>query len=262
MSRSMYPRVLLLMLSLAVLFGAPAHAGGPGPGVSVLRVGLFTNVTNLNLVVLDPATGAVTGVGGEVARALAADLGVPLVPIGYPTFREIFAASGADEWDVTFMGVGPTTEAGLSFSRPYLLIHQTYAVRADATFRGIADLDTPGTRIVVNQGNPSDLFLSRALQNAELTRVDSPGRAVEAVVSGEADAFATARQLLTDIVDQTPGLRLVDDNFTSSETVVGVAPGREGLLLRINTVVGRAIASGLVERAIAQNQVQGVSVPN
>jgi polar amino acid transport system substrate-binding protein len=126
-----------------------------------LRAGL--GVVAPHWAMQDPATGELRGVAVDLARALAARLGIEFVPVEYASPPKVLEGLKVGAWDVGFLGVDPARAAVVDFSPPYLQIDATYLVPAGSSIRNLADADQPGVRIAVSRESVEDSVLSRML---------------------------------------------------------------------------------------------------
>src|SRR5262249_19382495 len=81
-----------------------------------VRVGLFASFVYTR----NPATGELRGVGIEIARALAARVGVELLLVERPDPAEIVECLKAGACDVALLGINATRAAEVDFSPPCL----------------------------------------------------------------------------------------------------------------------------------------------
>src|SRR5258708_7155884 len=89
----------------------------------------------------DPVTGELRGGPFlEVARALAARLGIEALPVEYPTPPKVVECLWAGTCDVGFVGIDRAEKEGLGFSRPFMQLEFTYLVPAGSSIRNIADV--------------------------------------------------------------------------------------------------------------------------
>lgn len=221
-----------------------------------LRVALFTNAWFPNLATPDPQTGEVVGIGGDLARALAQRMDVPLTWVKYPRHGAVIAAANDNAWDIYFIGLEAVQAQGWHASPPYVLVDQTYLVPAESPYSSVAEVDQPGIRISSWQGSGTDLFLARELRHAELVRVESGDLALALLLSGEVDAYASNRQTLVELADQNPGFRVLGDFFTVGGVVIAVPKSDPALLAYITEFVEWAKATGLVEESILRQGLE------
>lgn len=221
-----------------------------------LRVALFTNAWFPNLATPDPQTGDVVGVGGDLARALAARMDVPLTWVKYTRHGEVIAAANDDAWDIYFIGLEAAQAQGWHASPQYVVVDQTYLVREDSPLASVADVDQPNVRISSWRGSGSDLFLARELQHAELVRAQSGDLALALVVSGDVDAYASNRQDLVGLADRNPGFRVLDDFFNVNGVVIALPKSNPTLLAYITEFIEWAKPSGLVQESIRNHGME------
>jgi polar amino acid transport system substrate-binding protein len=223
-----------------------------------LRVGLGLGV--LMQAVKDPNTGELRGVALEIARALAARIGVRLVNIEYVRPGTVIEGLRTSAWDVSFLSVDPSRMEQADFSHAILLSDFTYLVAPGSTIRRVADADQTGVRIAVPRGDVADLYLSRELKRAELVRADTHLAAVDLLQSGGADAKASPRFTLVIEASGVPGSRILDDGFADVSFAAVVPRGHAARLSYINEFVEDAKSSGLVKRLTESLGLQGVKV--
>ena len=258
---------LLLALTLAVgiapgVIGilnaqqAPDSRVGDLVQAGKVRVGL--GVVAPHWAVKDPATGELRGVAADLARALAARLGIEFVPIEYPSPPRILDGLKDGAWDVGFLGIDPSRAAVVDFSPPYLQIDATYLVPADSSIRNIADGDQPGVRIAVSRNSVEEIVLRRMLKRAELRAVDTVSAGFELLRAGNADVLAAPRPALLQSAARLPGSRVLEDRFHATFGAMVVPKGQAARLAYISEFIEEAKASGLVQRAIERAGVRGV----
>ncbi len=105
----------------------------------------------------------------DIAHTLGAQIGVAVLPVGYPTIPEMLMCLTAGECDVGFMGPDPS-RAGVDFSPPILQLEYTLLVPAGSSIQRIADADRPDVRIAVVRDHASTLTLSRIFRQAQHSR--------------------------------------------------------------------------------------------
>ncbi len=223
-----------------------------------LRVAL--NIGNSVLATKDPTDGELHGVAVDLGHELAARLGVPFVPVEYPSVPKIMAGLQADAWDVAFLAIDPARAAELEFTVPYMEVDNTYLVPKQSPIRNVADADRPGVRIAVPSKSAPDLFLTRELQRATLLRADTGAAAFELLRSGQADAFAADRQSLLEFAEHLPGSQVLGDRFLAVQHAIAMPKGRAAGLAYVSDFDERMKASGAVQQAIARARLRGVQV--
>jgi len=263
--------VLMLALILALGIGVQCigvqilHAQQiPDPRVAdlvqagKLRVGLGLGTPLL--AIKDPATGEVRGQGLDLARALAARIGIELQPVYYPRPGAVPEGARTNAWDVAFYVIDPEVAAEVDFSPPYIQTDFTYLVPAGSSIRSVADADQPGVRIAVPRGDASGLYLSRTLKQAKLVYTDSIAAAVDLLRAGDADAYPGPRPVPLTMAARLPGSRVLDDGFKDIFLAAMVPKGHAGRLAYVSEFIEEAKASGLVKQTIERGGLREVKV--
>jgi polar amino acid transport system substrate-binding protein len=218
-----------------------------------VRVGLFPGQYTKESV-----TGEQGGLFIEIARGLAARLGVEVVLVEYPTPPKMLDGLKAGACDVGF--VGSNRPADVGFSPPFLQIDFTYLVPAGSSIRNVTDADQPGVRIVVVRDHLSTLALSRIRKQAETVSAETPDAAFDLLRTEHADVLASVRPALLKYSTQLPGSRVLEDRYGANLVAMVVAKGQAGRLAYIGEFIEVAKVSGLVQRAITSAGWRGAQV--
>jgi polar amino acid transport system substrate-binding protein len=208
----------------------------------------------------DPATGELRGWTIELARALAARIGVEFLPIEYPTPPRAMEGLKAGACDVGFGAMDESRTSDIDFSPAVLQFDFTYLVAVDSSVQSAADADCPGARIAVVRNHASTLCLNRVRKHAELISAETPDLAFDLLRSGDADAWASTRPALLEFSTRLSGSRVLEDCFGANFTAMAVPKGQPGRLVYISEFIEEAKASGLVQRAINDSGWRGVGV--
>jgi polar amino acid transport system substrate-binding protein len=186
--------------------------------------GVLRAAINLGNPVLAQGTPAEPGgVTVDLAREIAARLGLPVELLCFDAARQSFEAMTAGEADLCFLAVEPAREAEVAFTAPYVVIEGVFAVPEDSALHTPGDVDRPGVRIGVKRGSAYDLYLTRTLRHAALVRGDE---GVDVFVAEGLEAGAGIRQPVTAFVEDHPGLRVVGERFMQIRQAVGTTTTR------------------------------------
>lgn len=234
----------------------PAAAFAP---TGVLRASI--NLGNPILARRHPASGDAEGVSVDLARALAAELGVPVELQVFDTAARSVAAVTAGEADIGFFAIDPQRGEGVRFSAAYVQIEGAYLVREASPLTDNAQVDRAGTTVMVGQGSAYDLFLTRELKAATLLRAPSSPAVVDAFLAEQADVAAGVKQQLQADAARLGGLRLLPGRFMVIEQAMGVQASRgEATQQTLRDFVERMKASGFVAQALQRHQIKGAVV--
>jgi len=157
-----------------------------------LRVGMTGDY--LPFTYLDKATQKFRGFDVDMAEALGKALGVRVefVQTAWPQLMKDFEA---DNFDVAMGGVSITLDRqkkGL-FSIPIMREGKTPIARCadQGKYQTIADIDRPGTRVIVNPGGTNERFTRANVRNAEIKTYNDNVTIFEEIVKGNADLMMT-----------------------------------------------------------------------
>ncbi len=140
------------------------------------------------------ANAAPTGIDAELAKHLAADLGVSLQWID-TTWASLSADLQADRYDIAMSGVSVSTERAVvgCFSAPYFITGKTVLTRCTArrTFDTLAQINVPSVTIIVNPGGTNERFVREHLPRTRVVVHDDNRTIFRALAAGDADAMIT-----------------------------------------------------------------------
>lgn len=224
----------------------------------VLRVAI--NFGNIVLAQPDPVTGKPQGVSVDLAHEVAKRLGLPLEFITFDSAGKVFAAVDADVWDMAFMAIDPVRAEQLGFTSPYVIIEGTYMVLENSPLQTVEQVDSAGIRVAVGKGTAYDLFLSRALQHADIVRAGTSAAAIDLFVEQNLEAVAGVRQPLQVYAQQHPGLRIMDGRFTAIEQAMAVPKAKAAALNWLSMFIEEMKVNGFVAEALHRSGQTGASV--
>jgi polar amino acid transport system substrate-binding protein len=201
---------------------------------------------------VDARTGAVSGPAADLTRELGRGLGRPVSVSGVAGVRDLIDALKSHNADIGFLAFDESRAVEVDFSRVYSLSWSGYIVRADSPIRKLADVDRAGVRVGSARGDSPEIYLSRALKNAELKRYENPPAAqvVQILASREVDVWAANRQRLIEMAAGTPKLRVLPGNYTAVRQSIAVAKGNAAALEAINRFLEKARDSGSIKASI------------
>ena len=198
------------------------------------------------------------GITVQIARQLAAWLGVPLSMVPVPAARESYAAICQGQADLCFLANEPARAEGVCFTDPYVVIEGVYLVRDDSALGQASEVDAPGVSIGVRTGSAYDLFLSRSLQHATIVRGDE---ATEVFQTQELPVCAGIRQPQAEYAQQH-GHRILEPAFMQILQAVGVrrdAP--RDVVGELDAQLAELKSSGFIARQLKASGVQAVVAP-
>lgn len=224
----------------------------------ILRAGI--NLSNFLLVTGRSAAGDPEGVAPDMARAIAAELGVPVELVPFKSPGELGDQVGKDMWDIGLIGAEPQRAQKIAFTAAYVEIEATYMVPEGSPIASIADVDRKGVRIAVSARSAYDLWLENNIRNATLVRAAGLDAAYDRFVADRLDVLAGLRPGLLKDMAKAPGMRILDGRFTAVQQAVGTARPNVAGAAFLAAFVEKAKKSGLVAGLIERHKVEGLSV--
>jgi cyclohexadienyl dehydratase len=157
-----------------------------------LRVGMTGDY--LPFTYLDKATSKFRGFDVDMAESLGKALGVRVkyVQTAWPQLTRDFEA---DDFDIAMGGISITLERQKKgmFSAPVMREGKTPIARcADKDkYETIADIDKPGTRVIVNPGGTNERFARTNIRNAGIRIYNDNVTIFDEIAKGNADLMLT-----------------------------------------------------------------------
>lgn len=157
-----------------------------------LRVGMTGDY--LPFTYFDPATSAFRGFDVDMADALGKALGVRVEYV-HTTWPKLSTDFDADRFDIAMGGISVTperSEKGL-FSPPIMQEGKTPIARCADTgkYQTLADIDKPGTRVIVNPGGTNEGFARAHVAHADIRVYPDNVRIFDEIAAGRADLMIT-----------------------------------------------------------------------
>ncbi len=223
-----------------------------------LRIGL--NMGNFLLTRTDAATGKPAGVAHDLGRELARRLRLPVSMCPFPNPGTVADAANKNQWDVCFLAAEPQRAEKIDFTMAYVEIDATYLVPPGSTLQRIEEIDQENIRIIAPSRAAYELYLTRTLKHAALTREPGADAALKRLMDEGFDALAGLRPRLTVDQENYPGLRILEGRFTAVQQAAGVPKGRPAAAKYLGAFIEEIKASGLVAQAIKDNNVSGLTL--
>ena len=218
------------------------------------------NFSNHLLTARDPVTRAPSGVALDLAHELGRRLKVPVEIVSCESAGELAESASTGAWQVGFLAIEPKRANEITFTAAYVEIEATYLVPPGSPLKTLADVDRKGVRIAVTAKAAYDLYLTRTLQHATLTRTATADAAFELFVAEKMDALAGLKPRLVTDHDSLPGSRILDGRFTAVQQAAGTPKGNDAGASYLREFIEDVKVTGFVARAIEKNRVRGLTV--
>ena len=163
----MAPRLVGFKMSAALFAAARAQLAPSG----TLRAAV--NLSNKLLVSDQSTPGEPRGVAPDLARAVAASLGVDLELVSYDHPNLLVEDAKQRAFAIGFVGADPARSEFIAFTPPWGELQVTYLCRSGAKFSAVADVDRAGTVVAAKGGSAYHLWLERNLKHASIMTGES-----------------------------------------------------------------------------------------
>lgn len=224
----------------------------------VLRAGI--NLSNFLLVTGRSEKSEPIGVAPDMAREIAASLGVPVTYVSFKSPGELADQVNNNVWDIGLIGAEPQRAASISFTAAYVEIEATYMVPKNSPIKSIADVDKPGVRIAVSARSAYGLWLENNIKHATLLPVSGLDAAFNKFVDEKLDVLAGLRPGLLKDIEKAPDMKILDGKFSAVQQAVGTPKPNAAGATYLANFVENAKRSGLVASLIERHKVKGLSV--
>jgi len=186
-----------------------------------------------------------TGSDVETAKLLAKSLGVELEIVQTTNANRIpFLQTDKADIVISALSVTPEREKVIDFSIPYASILSVVGAPKSMVITGPADL--VGKRVIATRGTTNEQELTKILPTgAQMIRYDDDATSITAVVSGQADIFATAPSLLRAINEKNPAKQM-ESKFTlkANMLAIGLRKNEPKLKEKLDAFVRAQLKSG------------------
>ena len=203
----------------------------------------------------EPETGEYWGFGIEMAREMAAELGVGIefVKTSWPTLTADVLAE-PQTYDLAIGGITITAarRETMLMSDGYLANGKTILCRKSEAdrFQSLADLDKPEVRVMVNPGGLNEKFANENLTHATIIVYQKNEEIPTLVAEGKADVMITEITEAPYYVQADVRLAapLLNEPFTHGEIGVLMRKGQDDLLLMVNNLIRKMKSDGSLRR--------------
>jgi len=258
------PVRIAALIATALVAACVTHPSSTAPqGVrselaptGALRAGM--NLQN-NLFTVKDSSGALQGVAVDVVQELGRRLGVPVTYVMYETPGKAADAAPSNEWDVSILAIEETRARVIAFSPAMTEIEATFLVPGSSKFTKVSEVDSPGTRIALNEKAGYDGYLTRTVKHAQLVRGKNTADTLRIFNEQKLDAIAALRPQLIENQGKVPGSRLLDGGFMTVNHGVGVPQGRAVAAEWVRAQIDDLNRSGFIARSIERHKVKGLT---
>ena len=193
-----------------------------------------------NLGYVDVVTGERSGFDVDIARWIAASLGIDEDGIEFVRIdsgaREQSIVNGDIDYYVGTYSITDKRKEQIDFAGPYFITGQGLLVRSDSTIESEADLG-PDTKVCSVTGSTPIQNIRTNYPDVPTTEFSGYAECVEALLSNSVQAVTTDQAILIGYAAQNPDeLKVVGEPFSEERYGVGITKGDTVLQEHINTL--------------------------
>ena len=148
-------------------------------------------------------------------------------------------------------GISATEERkqSVDFSDTYTTSKQLIIVKEDSKVTSGADLE--GKTVGVQTGTTGDLLASD-IKDATVERYAKGMDAVQALSQGKIDAVVIDSEVAKKFVEETSGLKILDEAYAEEQYAIAIKKGNKELLDGVNKALSELKADGTIDSIIAK----------
>lgn len=225
-----------------------------------LRVGVAYAPKATPIFVARGEDGNYRGLGLDLGRALAQELGVPMDVSVAATTAELTEACVSGAIDVGFMPADEERRKRLDFSPPYFVIESTFLAAGSTGIETLADVDQAGITVVGIAGSTTIRAAGRSLRSATVVAAKSIDEALALLKSGQAQAFALTHDALPPLQKEIPGSRILAGAFQITDVAIAVLKNKPEALACLTRFIEAAKVSGVLRRAFDDAGLNGLKM--
>lgn len=196
--------------------------------------------------------GDIVGIDVEIMAAVAKEMGMEL-QVEDMAFDSIIPAISSGKVDVGAAGMTVTEErqASVDFTNTYAKASQMIIVKEGSEIAGPADLE--GKVIGVQLGTTGDLYCTDLEETSStIERYNKGFEAVQALLQDKIDAVVIDGEPAKVFVEQSEGLKILEEAFTEEEYAMAVKKGNTELVDNINAALEKLEADGTLDEIVGK----------
>ncbi len=226
----------------------------------VLRAAI--NLSNFLLVSGKLPDGTPDGISPDIAKQVAARIGVPFQLITYERPGLVADAADQNEWDIGNIAAEAERAEIIDFSNPYVVIDANFLTQKTSSFKCNSDVNSAGVRIAVSERSAYDLWLTKNFKNAELVRANSIQDSHDMFLRGDVDVVASLKPKLLEEIESNAELNMIEIPFTSVNQSIGVKKNSPNAIAFLNDLIEELVENDFINISLKKHGVdQKLSIP-
>lgn len=219
--------------------------------IKTVEAGKLTLATNAEFPPYEYHDGdKIVGIDMDIADAIAKKLGLE-VQIEDIAFDSVILEVTSGKADIGLAGISATDERkqSVDFSDTYTTSKQLIIVKDDSAIKGSKDLE--GKTVGVQTGTTGDILASD-IKDVKPERYDKGMDAVQALSQGKVDAVIIDSEVAKKFVEETSGLKVLDEAFADENYAIAIKKGNKELLDSVNKALSELKSDGTIDSIIAK----------
>ena len=194
--------------------------------------------------------GDIVGIDVEIAKAIAAKLGMEL-QIEDMAFDAIIPAvtSGKADFGAAGMTVTEERQRSVEFTDTYANSNQVAIVKEDSDITGSDAL--AGKIIGVQLGTTGDA-LATEIKDATVERYNKGLEAVQSLTQGKIDAVVIDQATAEAFVKKTEGIKILEEKMSEEEYAIAIKKGYMELVEKMNEAIKELKEEGKIDEIVAK----------
>ena len=194
--------------------------------------------------------GDIVGIDVEIAKAIAAKLGMEL-QIEDMAFDAIIPAvtSGKADFGAAGMTVTEERQRSVEFTDTYANSNQVAIVKEDSDITGSDAL--AGKIIGVQLGTTGDA-LATEIKDATVERYNKGLEAVQSLTQGKIDAVVIDQATAEAFVKKTEGIKILEEKMSEEEYAIAIKKGNMELVEKMNEAINELKEEGKIDEIVAK----------
>ena len=195
--------------------------------------------------------GDIVGIDVEIAKAIAAKLGMEL-QIEDMAFDAIIPAvtSGKADFGAAGMTVTEERQRSVEFTDTYANSNQVAIVKEDSDITGSDAL--AGKIIGVQLGTTGDA-LATEIKDATVERYNKGLEAVQSLTQGKIDAVVIDQATAEAFVKKTEGIKILEEKMSEEEYAIAIKKGNMELVEKMNEAIKELKEEGKIDEIVAKD---------
>lgn len=194
--------------------------------------------------------GDIVGIDVEIAKAIAAKLGMEL-QIEDMAFDAIIPAvtSGKADFGAAGMTVTEERQRSVEFTDTYANSNQVAIVKEDSDITGSDAL--AGKIIGVQLGTTGDA-LATEIKDATVERYNKGLEAVQSLTQGKIDTVVIDQATAEAFVKKTEGIKILEEKMSEEEYAIAIKKGNMELVEKMNEAIKELKEEGKIDEIVAK----------